>query len=194
MLPKILLAITLGVMSSAVSATAGSNVWNETYVKRLDGGYLEGPLSDPEHPPTLELIFLSWDGIKLRASGDYTNLTSLPVEVTGRKVKDEVVGSREFYPCATLEVSDHKTGGWRVIGSSPSSNGGEAASVTMAPNSLDSHPYNRVPNRSCYIDMDAFRGFIGKAKYGRVVLKNGATSQLLVLTDLLPNNEEGEKR
>jgi len=36
------------------------------------------------------------------------------------------------------------------------------------------------------IDLNPFKKFVGKFRYGRIVLKDGGTSQTLGLNDLLP--------
>jgi hypothetical protein len=196
-LPTLSLFVAIGLSlscskGSAADDAATTEIWKNAFVKRLDAGYLTGPLPHPEYPPPLELIFLSWDGARLEVVADYHNLTSAPIEVQGREIENQVMSRRDFYPDASLEVSNDKNGGWHVIGTSPSPDKGKAISVSMTPNSLRDHPYDRVVNRSCYIKMDAFRPLIGKYLYGRVVLKDGGSSQLLVLTDLLPPKEESD--
>ena len=67
------------------------DVWTTTgsFVKRIDSG-IASPLVDPKHPPTLELIFLSWIGGRLSVTGDYHNLTSTPIQVKGREIVDSL--------------------------------------------------------------------------------------------------------
>lgn len=160
-----------------------SNIW-QSFVKRLDGGYIESPIVDRLNPTPLNLITILWDGQRFEASGDYNNLGSKPVQVEGREIESHP-GFVDFYPYATLEVSNSKSGNWKMIGTSPRQNEGKAISVLMKPNSLRDHPIP-VRNRDCSIEVNAFRRFIGKIRYGRVVLRNGETSQPIVLTDLLP--------
>jgi hypothetical protein len=181
-----LLFATTVIVARWVSITEGSeaDIWREGFVKRLDSGPLASDLPDPRRPPQLQLWLLSWNHNRLRVSADYHNLGAHPIDVPGLEIENKPMECWDFYPYATLEVSDEKDGGWRTLGSSPSKEG-RTLSVSMVPNSLWQHP--RGPeNRTCYVELDAWRPLIGKVRYGRVVLRNGETSQTIVLTDLLP--------
>ena len=166
------------------------DVWKEPFGKRLDAGNLTGPLPNSQYPPSLELIFLSWDGTWLEASGDYYNFSSAPAEVQGCEIVNAVTGVSRFYPEATLEVSNDRINGWQAIGTSPSSERGTTIVVTMNPNFPPERTSGMKPNRACFIELEALRSQIGKFRYGRAILKNGASTQVLILTNLLPSQHE----
>lgn len=173
-------------MTLSASATPDSEeeIWRESFIKPLDFGPLETEKPDPRRPPLLQLWLLSWNYNHLSVSADYHNLGAHPIDVSGVEIENKPTGSWDFHPYATLEVSDDKNGGWKAVGTSPTKDG-RPVSVSMVPNSLWQHP--RGPeNRTCYVELDAWQPLIGKVRYGRVVLRNGETSQTIVLTDLLP--------
>lgn len=167
-----------------------ADIWSKGFVKRLDFGDLKTALAHPLYPPTIEFFAVCWNRSEFYASADYHNLTSGSVRIEGREISSDTGESQRFFPYATLEVSDSKDGEWKSIGNSPSITRGVAATRTMAPNSLRDNVYHRDTNPSCYFEMEAFRPLIGKVSYGRIVLKNGDISQILALSDLLPQREE----
>ena len=151
--------------------------------RRLDVGNLKTPFVDPDHPPAVELIFLSWNGRYLIAGCNFHNLGTQTLKVEGREITDEVGGGKDFYPYVTLEVSNDKIA-WTAVGTSPSPLEGREMAIFAPPN---------PPNQSVVgysgsfeINLDGFRPVVAKFEFGRVVLKDGGTSQIIVLTDLLP--------
>jgi hypothetical protein len=96
-------------------------------------------------------------------------------------------GGLDFYPYATLEVSNRNEEGWRAVGTSPGPLKGKETAVFAPPTRRNSSmaPYDK----SFEINLDAFRPFVGKYEFGRVVLKDCGTSQVIVLTDLLPPDD-----
>jgi len=177
------------VLSSLVAQTEASSPWTPLngFVRRLDGGYIRSNLIDPDNPPPVELVFLCWNGEHLRVGCDLHNLGAQILRIEGREIVFEEAGAVDFYPYATLEVSSRNDGGWIAIGTSPVSFKGKERAVFAPPNRPTSSlaPY-RGP---CYINLDAFRSFVGKYEFGRVVLKDGGASQVIVLTDLLPPDD-----
>lgn len=79
-------------------------------------------------------------------------------------------------------------GPWKTIGQSPAGESGTAATVSMKPNAPKSRKFPH--NTFCAFDMDPFRPWVEKAKYGRVVLRGGEGSQVIALVDLLPPKEK----
>ena len=153
--------------------------------KRLDAGATSAPI-DPQKPPTLAIWLLSGGSGDLHASADYFKLTPGDVTLHGRMVKGSHGDARRFYPYARLEVSNTTNSGWCVIGRSPAADVGVKASATMMPIKIGVANPEAKFNAECMIDMNPFRPMVGKFRYGRVVLQNGGSSQILVLTDLLP--------
>jgi hypothetical protein len=173
------------VIATSVAGTEDSSPWTSmnSFNRRLDVGFLKTPFVDPDHPPAVELIFLSWNGRHLIVGCTFHNLGTQIVKVEGREITDEVAGGEDFYPYATLEVSNDKTV-WTTVGTSPSPVEGREMAIFAPPN-----PPNQPVvgySGSFEINLDAFRAVIAKFEFGRVVLKDGGTSQVIVLTDLQP--------
>ena len=167
-----------------LGSSGGDDLWAKAgpFNKSLANGKLNAPLIDPNYPPQLALFMLSLSYNHLSADADYYNFQSDDVKVEGREVEGSL--SSEFHPHAVLEVADRMDGPWKTIGVSPPADGGRAVSVIMKPNAPKAGKYPR--NRYCTIDMDPFRPWAYKAKYGRVVLQGGENSQIIALIDLLP--------
>ena len=92
--------------------------------------------------------------------------------IEGTRTKDGI-----FWPYVTSEVKDEKTGLWSTL-PAPSWNG---TPETVA----------IKPEKSCLemqVVLDHFKAFIGKQKYGRVVLKTGEAATF-ELKHLSPSNE-----
>jgi|ERR1043166_1685851 hypothetical protein len=180
-------ALTLVVVGFAPSLypSDGSDVWTKAkpFNKSLADGPLHAPLVDPLSPPPIDLFSLLWNGQHLKASADYYDLATLPTRVEGRDINNSI-GVTYFHPYAKLQISDEMKGPWKTIGESPASNLGTAATVVMLPNApkVRKFPHNAF----CMFDMDPFRPWVQKAKYGRVVLRGGEESQVIALVDLLP--------
>jgi hypothetical protein len=187
---KNLILIATATMILALNIAGGTDdpsLWTELngFNRRLDHGRLKTPFVDPDHPPAVELIFLSWNGHHLIVGCDFHNLRSEIVKIEGREVTDDTGSGSDFFPYATLEVSNNKDYGWTGIGTSPYPLNGREVAIFAPPN-----PPNQpvvAYTGSFEINLDAFRPVVGKFKFGRVVLKDGGgTSQIIVLTDLLP--------
>jgi hypothetical protein len=179
-------AIATLLTAKVVAENDDPSAWTKMngFNKRLDHGYLKTPFVDPDNPPAVELIFLSWDGEHLIAGCHFHNLGNQIVKVLGREIVDEAGGGNDFYPYTTLEASnDKKT--WTSVGTSPFPLQGREIAIFAPPN-----PPNQpvVEYRGSFdIHLDAFRPVVGKFEFGRVVLKDGGgSSQVIVLTDLLP--------
>jgi hypothetical protein len=190
------IAVSMVVTIVTANLVAGSDdsspwTWSNTFVRRFDHGRLKTPFVDDDHPPAVELLFLVWDGEHLHVGCDFHNLGTQIVKVEGREITNEVVGTKDFYPYATLEASNNETG-WTTVGTSPVPLEGREIAIFAPPN-----PPNQsvvAYNGSFEINLDAFRGIIGKFEFGRVVLKDGrGTSQVVVLTDLLPPDKPESK-
>jgi len=180
--------ITVMLTLSVVGGTGDpTSAWtsSNTFTRRFDQGHWKTCFVDPDHPPAVELIFLIWSAGHLHVGCDFHNLGAQIAKIEGREIANEVVGAKYFYPYATLEASNHKESGWIAIGTSPFPLEGKEVAIFAPPN-----PPNQsvvAYNGSFEINLDAFRKVVGKFEYGRVVLKDGGgTSQVIVLTDLLP--------
>jgi hypothetical protein len=161
--------------------------FDQPFVRRLDIGRSASPSVDSHHPPVLEFITLSWDLRKLMAGAVYHNQDSLEAKkVEGRYIAEWQGYKPLFWPYASLEVSNQPEGGWTVIGSSPSGTDGTETVVLMYPDKAAYVEHTAPDSPSCQIDLARFRQFIGKFQYGRVALRSGGTSGIIVLTDLLP--------
>jgi hypothetical protein len=156
------------------------------FVRRFDFGRWATPFVDPDRPPVLELITLS-GGSTLRAGAFYHNSDSSEAKkVEGRQIAERWTDGSLFWPYARLEVSNEREGSWTVIGSSPPGTDGTEAVVLMYPDRAAYVERSAPASPGCEVDLTPFREFIGKFQYGRVVLRSGGASQIIVLTDLLP--------
>jgi hypothetical protein len=160
---------------------------DKSFVRSFDFGRWATPFVDPEHPPVLELSSLSWDRHRLMGGAFYHNSDSSdPKKVEGRHIVQWQGYPPWFWPYATLEVSNEPEKDWTVIGSSPPGTDGTDKVVLMYPDKAAYVERTAPDSPTCQIDLTRFREFIGKFKYGRVVLRSGGASQTIVLTDLLP--------
>lgn len=145
------------------------------------------PFVDDNRPPVLELTGLVWDGRVLWVSAHYHNRGSTePKYIQGRQIDNEHLGGSSFWPYARLEVSNDRDKQWSVVGSSPSREDGTEVTVPMYPDKAAYVERAMPASPTCDIDLSPFRAFIGKFRYGRVVLEGGGESQFVVLADLLP--------
>lgn len=184
------LAVAMFASNLVGGSDDSSSLWTSTFTRRLDHGYLKTPFVDPDHPPQVELVFLSWDGKHLIVGCDFHNLGTQTIKIEGREISDEANGTKDFYPYATLEVSNNQERDWTAIGTSPPNPLEGRETAIFAPPNPPNQPV--IGYRGSFeINLNAFRAVIGKFEFGRVVLKNGGgTSQIIVLTDLLPPKEE----
>jgi hypothetical protein len=156
------------------------------FVRSFDFGRWATPFVDPERPPVLELITLS-GGPRLMTGAVYHNRDSSDAKkVEGRQIAEWWTDGPLFWPYASLEVSNEREKGWAVIGSSPPGIDGADTVVLMYPDKAAYVEHSAPAGPICRVDLTPFREFIGKFKYGRVVLRSGGASQTIVLTDLLP--------
>jgi hypothetical protein len=177
----------LGIQNGAADSQE-PEPWHNAHLftKPLDQAVKFGEPINPLKPPRLSVSFLIGDSVELTASADYINLGTKRVRLHGRMIKDRTGGARRFYPYARLEVSDQSDRGWEVIGRSPSATSGVPRIAVMVPVKLGVANPQAKTNESCMIDMNPFRKYVGKFRYGRIVLKDGGTSQVLGLNELLP--------
>ncbi len=98
----------------------------------------------------------------------FTNATAALFAIDGT-VSDE----GDFYPTVSAQVGERLDGEWKTI-RSPVGHG-KPATITIEPMS---------PSKSLHVDLKVFQPFIGKAKYGRLVLRTreAATFELDSLT------------
>lgn len=145
------------------------------------------PFVDDDQPPVLELSNLSWNGRRLMVSAIYHNRNSSEAKkVEGRQIVEWWTDGPLFWPYVRLEVSNQWEGDWTVISSSPPGTDGTETVVLMYPDKAAYVERSAPASPSCQVDLTPFREFIGKFKFGRVVLRSGGASQTIVLTDLLP--------
>ncbi|MEN3368729.1 MAG: hypothetical protein V7609_872 [Verrucomicrobiota bacterium] len=162
--------------------------WHDAhpFTTQLDQGVKFGEPINPRKPPPLSVWLLSSSSGELRAMADYINLGRKRVTLHGRRIKDATDGVERFYPYARLEVSNQTDREWQVIGDSPPATAGVSVAIAMVPIKIGVANPKAKSNPSCTIDMKLFKKFVGKFRYGRIVLKDGGTSQMLGLDDLLP--------
>jgi hypothetical protein len=123
-------------------------------------------------PFIIETVSGNADRITATASyGDYREEreSHLPMSIEGVLAND-----CSFWPRITAEVSNDVATGWRSV-ESPK-NLGEPATAVFERNS---------PNIWLHLDLTVFRQMIGKSRYGKVTLMNGA-SAVFELKNLLP--------
>ncbi len=174
------------VIASDNGTTASPEETDKSFVRRFDFGRWATPFVDPDRPPVLELITLSWDRRRLMSGAVYHNQDSSEAKkVEGRQIALWVTAGPLFWPYASLEVSNEREGDWTVIGSSPPGTDGTETAVLMYPDKAAYVEHSAPTSPSCRVDLTPFREFIGKCQYGRVVLRSGGASQTIVLTDLL---------
>jgi hypothetical protein len=160
---------------------------DKPFIVNFEFGRKASPFVDPDHPPVLELTGVTWNLRTLKGFAEYHNCdSSEPKKVEGRQIVEWQGYLPFFWPYVRLEVSNQWEGEWTVIGSSPSGTDGTEAVVLMYPDRAAHVDRSAPSNSSCELDLTPFREFIGKFKYGRVVLRSGGASQTIVLTDLLP--------
>jgi hypothetical protein len=177
------------VIAANAEPTATPAKIDKPFIVNFEFGRKATPFVDPDHPPVLELTGVSWNLRRLMAIAHCHNLdSSEPKKVEGRQIVEWWTDGPLFWPYARLEVSNQWEGEWTVIGSSPSGADGTEVVVLMYPDKAVHVDRSAPNNSSCEIDLTPFREFIGKFKYGRVVLRSGGASQTIVLTDLLPPN------
>jgi hypothetical protein len=158
----------------------------QLFTKPLDQAVKYGQPINPLTPPLLSVWELIGGSEELTAMADYINLGKKRVTLQGRKIKDTTGDEERFYPYARLEVSDQIDHAWKIIGDSPPQMAGAPVAVTMVPIKIGVANRKAGSNPSCMVDLNPFKKFVGKFRYGRIVLKNGGASQVLGLNDLLP--------
>jgi len=162
--------------------------WHDAHLftKPLDQAVRYGQTIDPLNPPPLSVWELIGDSEELTATADYINLGKKRVTLHGRKIKDATGDEERFYPYVRLEVSNQTDRGWEIIGASPPEMAGVPVTVKMVPVKIGVANPTAKSNPSCMIDLNPFKKFVGKFRYGRIVLEGGGVSQVLGLNDLLP--------
>jgi hypothetical protein len=87
-----------------------------------------------------------------------------------------------FWPYVIAQIATDYNGVWKTIGRPP--NVGKQATVSIPPKDVDA---------KLYIDLEIFRPFIGKFRYGRVILEIGKAAPF-ELHNLLPPEEKADLR
>lgn len=116
-----------------------------------------------------------------RVEGEKDRVTGYFVYAGARSPTEEEKKAQYLDPTslgATLQVGHDYRDDWQPIGPSVPQN--DAVRVTAPP---------AVTMNNCAIRLDRFRSFIGKYRFGRVVLPSGA-STVIQLFDLLPPEKE----
>jgi hypothetical protein len=152
----------------------------ESFSKRIDL-YSRG---ESQERPELELTFLSWNLGRLTVAGDFHNLKDSPWHIKGYTITDSF-GIAGFYPLATLEVANDVNGPWKTVSLSPSVIRGVEKDVTVLPERA--RPTRLQP---FVIELDPLRRRLAKFMYFRVIIANDRTSQVLAMTDLLPEKDD----
>jgi hypothetical protein len=171
---------------AADNVTASPEEIDKPFVRSFHFGQWATPFVDPDRPPVLQLSTMSWNLHRLMVSASYHNRDSAEAKkVEGRQIAEQWTDGPLFWPYVRLEVSNEWEGDWTVIGSSPPGADGSEAAVLMYPDQRAYVERSAPESPSCHVDLTPFREFIGKFKYGRVVLQSGGASQTIVLTDLV---------
>lgn len=179
------LVLALGVVllstgfSRAGDPAANAEWSKESFIRRI------GPGMSSSAAPQLVLDSVVWNGERLRGNCTYHNTGSYPVVVEGREVDEKGQPEADFYPELSLQVSNDARSEWKTIGTSPSPDRGKGISISMSPHGAMEGMIRSEANRSCFVEMNLFRPYIGKFAYGRLLAKNGAQSQIFALDDLL---------
>ena len=141
------------------------------------------------HPSAYERLFLVpreeqetfMNMFLMRVEAEDNHVTGYFVHGGARPPTEEEVNRQYIDPIslwATLQVAQDYHKDWRPV--RPSSFEKEAIKLTAPP---------PVTLKTCAIQLDRFRPFIGKYRFGRVVLPSGA-STVIQLFDLLPPEKE----
>lgn len=106
----------------------------------------------------------------------------IPGQATGPfVVEGHVTDDGRFVISSRLQVSDDRNGPWRTAASAPDSR--QAATVTI---------FRGLAVTGLDVNVEGLKPFIGKFRFGRVVLKTGEAAVFL-LSDLLPPAELQKK-
>lgn len=85
----------------------------------------------------------------------------------------------DFYPNVIAQVSNDKRGTWETLKTSPTILGKDVTITVEA----------KGASRTLMVDLDVFRPFIGKLRYGRLLLKTGERATF-ELADLRPPKKD----
>jgi hypothetical protein len=118
--------------------------------------------------PRLSLIAVSLEDNHLLGTFPYGLNLELGDPLASAGSEDQ-----NFWPTVTAEVSNDDQNGWEKIGES--SKPGQLYKPTVPPRSAD----------WLHVDLQVFKPFIGKFRYGRITLENG-DSAIFELVNLLP--------
>lgn len=187
-LPLVIIQLSMCcVIAGDNGRTATPEMIDRPFIVDFQFGQKATPFVDPEHPPILELTGVTWNLRRLKGYAEYHNLDSSETKkVEGRQIAEKGTDGTLFWPYARLEVSNQWEGEWAAIGWSPVETDGTEDVIVMYPDKAVYVDRSAPKRETCYIDFSPFREFIGKFKYGRVVLRSGGASQTIVLTDLQP--------
>jgi hypothetical protein len=162
--------LTWGFASVVYACTSGS------FLVRADGWTRSRPIGTfppgEVHVEPFMLDVWSGDGIHVSGLCAYYNSTPHSVDIDGRETS-----SGEFYPDVIYEIS-HGDGDWETL-EVPTNNPGKQLTITVEA---------RTRSRPLRINLDMFVPLIGKAKYGRLVLKTGEKAVFRV-DELQPPSE-----
>jgi len=152
----------------------GTVVSTGNWTRVFDAGMKAGTV-ESKSSATFTLVTVS--SIDNHLLGNFVFLFQSPPAILfeGTETKDH-----EFWPFATAQVTN-EPGRWKSIGRPLTQ--GNFATVTIQPQDTKT---------SLHINLDIFRPMIGRVKYGRVVLDNGAAVDF-ELKDLLPPKEGDAK-
>jgi hypothetical protein len=119
-----------------------------------------------------------WSGDSVHVYGlcAYYNSTSHSVDIDGHQTN-----SGEFYPDVIYEIS-HGDGDWETL-EVPTNNPGKQLTITVE---------GKTRSRPLRVNLDMFVPFIGKAHYGRLVLKTGEKA-VFAIDELQPEKKDSPK-
>jgi hypothetical protein len=134
--------------------------------------------------PFVVTAFLSKTGTDVFASCAYINKDGTsPTQLKGTRTagglcNSEGTGQPDFWPSVTAQVANDCNGPWKAIDPPPLP--GEPFTISIEP---------RDTSVDLCVNVNNFRPFIGKFRYGRFVLPNGKAATF-ELQNLLPPEEE----
>ncbi|CAN5461907.1 hypothetical protein BH18VER1_BH18VER1_17220 [soil metagenome] len=150
------LLVTITLIGLSVTVARGDN-WTRSL--------LHGYVPDPLVKPPLYFVTISSIGEHLVGSCALHETT----KAAAITIAGSADASGDFYPSAYLQLGDTLDGKWSTVGRTRSKGRHLVRRIKPGGSDIDLH-----------VDLDKFRAYIGKAKYGRAVLESGHSAVFLI--------------